>query len=293
MRKSPKNLKVRERKKEKEGKTMAKYGGWAGKVLHLDLSTGRTWTEDTIEKYKDFLGGTGIGYKGIWDEVPAGTKPFDPVNKIIFGVGPLAGTGAPCNGRTAITTLWPTCWPRPLVASGHMGGLFAAELKYAGYDGIIIEGKADHPVWLSVMDGKAEIKDARQLWGQGIRRTTVDINQQMGPEASVAAIGQAGENLVPMSVVINSYSHSAGGIGGVMGSKNLKAIGVRGTGSVRIAGNKEEWEKVVKLHLSLLGANNQHVVPNTPQPWAEYFNAASRWVASRGRQWRASQPGID
>ena len=86
----------------------------------------------------------------------------------------------------------------------------------------------------------------------------------MGPEASVAAIGQAGENLVPMSVVINSYSHSAGGIGGVMGSKNLKAIGVRGTGSVRIAGKKEEWEKVVKLHLSLLGANNQHVVPNSP-----------------------------
>ena len=109
------------------------------------------------------------------------------------------------------------------------------------------------------------------LWGQGIRRTTVEINQQMGPEASVAAIGQAGENLVPMSVVINSYSHSAGGIGGVMGSKNLKAIGVRGTGSVRIAGNKEEWEKVVKLHLSLLGAVNQHVVPNSPQPWAEYY----------------------
>ena len=144
-----------------------------------------------------------------------------------------------------------------------------------------------------LMDGKAEIKDARHLWGQGIRRTTVEINQQMGPEASVAAIGQAGENLVPMSVVINSYSHSAGGIGGVMGSKNLKAIGVRGTGSVRIAGNKEEWEKVVKLHLSLLGANNQHVVPNSPQPWAEYYSAGSRWVASKGRKWGAADPNID
>ena len=73
-----------------------------------------------------------------------------------------------------------------------------------------------------------------------------------------------------MSVVMNSYSHSAGGVGGVMGSKNLKVIGVKGTGSVRIAGKKEEWEKLVKYHLSLLGSNNQHVVPNSPQPWAEY-----------------------
>ena len=272
---------------------MPKYGGWAGKVLRVDLSNGRISTENTIENYKDYLGGTGIGYKVIWDEVSLGTKPFDPANKIIFAVGPLAGTGAPCNGRTAITTLWPTCWPKPLVASGHMGGHFAAELKYAGYDSIIIEGKADHPVWLSIIDGEVQIKDARHLWGQGIRRTTIEINQQMGPEASVAAIGQAGENLVPMSVVMNSFSHSAGGVGGVLGSKNLKAIGVHGTGSVYIAGNKEEWEKVVKLHLSLLGANNQHVVPNSPQPWGEYFSAGSRWVASKGRKWGAAGPSID
>lgn len=272
---------------------MSRYGGWAGKVLRVDLSSGRISREDTVEKYKDFLGGTGIGYKVMWDEVPSGTGAFHEANKIVFAVGPLAGTGAPCNGRTAITTLWPTCWPTPLVASGHMGGHFAAELKYAGYDAIIIEGKADRPVWLSVVDGKAEIKDARGLWGQGIRRSTIEINRQMGPEASVAAIGQAGENLVPMSVVINSYSHSAGGVGGVIGSKNLKAIGVRGTRSVRIAGSKTEWEKVIKLHLSLLGANNQHVVPNSPQPWAEYYNAGSRWVASAGRRWGAAAPNID
>jgi len=272
---------------------MAKIGGWVGKILRVDLSAGRISTENTIEKYKDYLGGTGIGYKVIWDEVPTGTRPFDVANKLIFGVGPLAGTGAPCNGRTAITALWPTCWPKPLVASGHMGGNFAASLKYAGYDAIIIEGKADRPVWLSIADGKVEIKDARHLWGQGIRRTTLEISQQMGPEATVAAIGQAGENLVPMSVVMNSYSHSAGGVGGIMGSKNLKAIGVHGTGSVYIAGNKEDWEKVIKLHLSLLGANNQHVVPNKPQPWAEYYAAGSRWVASQGRRWAAADPAIE
>lgn len=272
---------------------MSGYGGWAGKVLRVDLSTGRISREDTVERYKDFLGGTGIGYKVIWDEVPAGTGAFDEANKIIFAVGPLAGTGAPCNGRTAITSLWPVCWPQALVASGHMGGSFAGELKYAGYDGIIIEGKAEHPVWLAIVDGNVEIRDARHLWGQGIRRATLEINQYLGAEAAVASIGQAGENLVPMSVVINSFSHSAGGVGGVMGSKNLKAIGVRGTGSVRIAGNKGDWEKVVKLHLSLLGANNQHVVPNSPQPWAEYYHPGSRWVASAGRSWGAADPNID
>jgi aldehyde:ferredoxin oxidoreductase len=272
---------------------MAKTGGWAGKVLRVDLSTGKTWTEDTLERYKDDLGGTGLGYRVMWDEVVAGTKPYDERNKIIFGTGPLAGTGAPCNGRTAITTLWPVCWPKPLVASGHMGGHFAAELKYAGYDAVVVEGKADRPVWIAIADKKVEIKDAGSLWGQGIRRTTVEISQMMGPEVVVASIGQAGENGVPMSVVMNSYSHSAGGVGGVMGSKNLKAIAVRGTGGIQIAGNKSEWEKLIKYHLSLLGANNQHVVPSSPQPWAEYFNPASRWRASKGRAWGASSPPID
>lgn len=271
---------------------MAKYGGWAGKVLRVDLSTGKISTENTVEKYKEVIGGTGIGYQVIWDEVLAETKPFSPENKIIFGTGPLAGTGAPCNGRTAITTIWPTCWPKPLVASGHMGGHFAAELKYAGYDAIIIEGKSEHPVWLSIADAEVEIHDARGLWGAGIRRATHEINLQMGPEASVAAIGQAGENLVPMSIIINSISHSAGG-GAVMGSKNLKAIGVRGTGSVYISAAKEEWEKAIKFHLSILGANNQHVVPNSPQPWSEYDHPKSRWLASKGRYWEASNTPIE
>jgi aldehyde:ferredoxin oxidoreductase len=272
---------------------MSPFGGWAGKVLRVDLSTGRTWTEGTIERYRDVLGGTGLGYKVLWDEVPPDTHPYAPGNKIIFAVGPLAGTGAPCNGRTAITTLWPTCWPKPLVASGHMGGHFAAELKYAGFDAVVVEGKADAPVWLSIVNDRVEILDARQLWGQGIRRTTVEISQLLGAEAVVAAIGQAGENLVPMSVVMNSYSHSAGGVGAVLGAKNLKAIAVRGTGRVRIAGAKEEWERLVKLHLSLLGANNQHVVPDSPQPWAEYYDPGSRWKAARGRAWGAASPAID
>jgi aldehyde:ferredoxin oxidoreductase len=272
---------------------MSLYGGWVGKVLRIDLTTGRIWTEDTIEKYKEYLGGTGIGYKVMWDEVLAETKPYDPENRIVFAVGPLAGTGAPCSGRTAITTLWPTCWPIPLVASGHMGGQFAAKLKYAGYDTVVIQGKADRPVWLMIVDQRVEIHDARRIWGQGIRGATLAISEIMGQDAVVAAIGQAGENLVPMSVVMNSISHSAGGIGSVMGSKNLKAIGVRGSGSVRIAGKKEEWEKVIKYHLSLLGGNNQHVVPTSPQPWAEFYDSKTRWNASRGHHWGAAAHPVD
>lgn len=272
---------------------MSKYGGWAGKVLRVDLSTGKIWTEDTIERYMAYLGGTGIGYKVMWDEVPTGVKPFDPENRIVFAVGPLAGTSAPCSGRTAITTLWPLCWPTPLVGSGHMGGQFAAKLKYAGYDAIVIQGKADRPVWLMIADEKVEIHDARRIWGQGIRAATCAISEIMGQDAVVAAIGQAGENLVPMSVVINDVSHSAGGVGSIMGSKNLKAIGIRGTGSIRIAGKKEDWEKLIKYHLSILGANNQHVVPSTPQPWAEFYDPASRWNAARGHVWGAAAYPVD
>jgi aldehyde:ferredoxin oxidoreductase len=174
-----------------------------------------------------------------------------------------------------------------------MGGQFAAELKYAGYDAIIVHGRADHPVWLMIADEKVEIHDARRLWGQGTRRTAYAISEIMGSDATIASIGQAGENLVPMSVLISGLSHSAGGIGSVMGSKNLKAVGVRGTGSIRIAGRKEDWEKLIKYHLSLLGGNNQHVVPNSPQPWAEFFDPASRWNASRGRRWGAAAHPVE
>ncbi|MDI6871689.1 MAG: aldehyde ferredoxin oxidoreductase [Bacillota bacterium] len=272
---------------------MAAYGGWTGKTLRVNLSTGKIAVEDTIAKYKDYLGGTGVGYKVLWDEVPAGTKAFDEANKIIFGVGPLTGTGAPCGGRTSITTIFPTVWPVELVGTGHMGGHWGAELKYAGWDNVIIEGKASKPVYIAIMDDKVEIRDASHLWGNGIYRATDAICQEMGPETQVAAIGQAGENLVRLSTVMNSYSHSAGGVGGVLGSKNLKAIAVKGTGSVRIAGDRKAWKELNQFILSILGANNQHVVPSTPQPWAEYWDPGVRWTARKGLYWGAANPPVE
>jgi len=269
------------------------HGGFAGKVLRVDLSTGKTSTLDTREKYGALLGGTGLGYQVLWEEVPAGTGPFDPANKLVFATGALAGTSVPCSGRTAITTIFPSCWPKALVGSGHMGGQFAARLKYAGYDAVIVEGRAEKPVWLFIRDGRVELRDAAHLWGCGIRRATLEISQEMGADCCVAAIGQAGEKCAPLATVVNSLSHSAGGVGGVMGAKNLKAIGVQGSGGVRIAGDKEQWELLVKFHLSILGANNQHVVPAFPSPESEYYSPGSRWVGEPGKRWGAARPPVE
>ena len=111
---------------------MPTYGGWTGKTLRVNLSSGKISTEDTIAKYKDYLGGKGVGYRVLWDEVPAGTKGFDEANKIIMGVGPLTGTSAPSSGRTSITTIFPTSYPWELVAAGHMGGHWGAEAQVCG-----------------------------------------------------------------------------------------------------------------------------------------------------------------
>jgi aldehyde:ferredoxin oxidoreductase len=271
---------------------MAQYGGWTGKTLRVNLSTGQITAEDTIEKYKDYLGGTGVGYKVLWDEVPAGTKGFDEANKLVFGVGPLTGTGAPSSARISITGIFPSSYPIELVGTGHMGGHWGAELKFAGWDNVIVEGKADKPVYIAIMDDKVEIRDAGNMWGNGIYRATVQVCEEMGSGAMVAAIGQAGENQIRMASIMNSNSHSAGGLGGVMGSKNLKAIGVIGTGAVNIAGDKGAWRDLIKYALSIFGANNNHAVPSTPQRWAEYY-AATRWTARTGLFWGAADPPVD
>ncbi|MBI5303315.1 MAG: aldehyde ferredoxin oxidoreductase [Chloroflexi bacterium] len=269
---------------------MAAIGGYRGKILRIDLSTGKISSEDTA-KYKDFLGGTGLGYKILWDEVKPGTKAWDPENRIIFGVGPLTGSGSPLSGRVSITTLFPVNI-NELPGTGHMGGHWGAELKFAGWDSVIVQGKAPKPVWIYINDDKVEIRDAKNLWGNGIFRATEEISNEVGSDVQVAAIGQAGENLVRVSCVLCNRSHSAGGVGSVLGSKNLKAIGVKGTGSVAIAADKKVWKEFVNEYLSLLGANNQGVVPTTPQPWAEYYGA-TRWNAQKGQYWGAANPPVE
>ncbi|WP_319562621.1 aldehyde ferredoxin oxidoreductase [Marispirochaeta sp.] len=270
---------------------MALKGGWAGTILRVDLSTEQI-TRESTEKYSRYIGGMGIGYKVMWDEVPQGTHPFAKENRIIFGVGPLTGTGAMCSGRTNITSLLPSN-PFHGVSDSHMGGHFAVEMKYAGYDAIIIHGQARRPVWLRIVDQDVTLEDASVFWGEGTFNTIAGITAIMGKDSQVAAIGQAGEHQVNLSVIRTGASHSAGGHGGVMGSKNLKAIGIRGTGSVKIAGDRNAWHKLNKDTFAIVGANNQHVVPSTPQAWAEYHDPGSRWTAQKGLFWGAAPYPIE
>ena len=272
---------------------MANITGWTGKMLRVNLSTGSISTQDSM-KYKDFVGGAGFGYKIIFDEVPKGTKALDEANKIVIAVGPLTGTGAPSTGRTNITCLGPTN-PYGAVVDGHMGGNFGPWMKFAGYDAIVVEGASKTPVWIRIEDDKVSIEDASKLWGKGTRDTSAEINKIMGKEACVASIGQAGENLINLSSVVNSNSHSAGGQGAVFGAKKLKAIGVKGTKGVPIADGKgEAWLSLVEQFMKdIVGANNQWVVPSTPQPWAEFNNPSSRWTAKKGLFWGAANPPVE
>lgn len=270
---------------------MAINGGWAGTILRVNLTTGKI-TRESTEKYTEFIGGMGLGYKVMWDEVPAGTKAFDPENKIVFGVGPLTGTGAISSGRTNITSLLASN-PFQGVTDSHMGGHFAVEMKHAGYDGIIVEGKSSYPVWLKIEDDRVTIEDAALLWGESTSHAMMGITAIMGSDSQVAVIGQAGENMVPLSIIRTGPSHSAGGHGGVMGSKMLKAIGIKGTGAVHIAGDKTNWYNMNNYTMGLFGANNNHVVPREPQPWAEYNSPSSRWTAKPGLYWGKADPPIE
>lgn len=270
---------------------MAEYGGWTGKVLRVNLTTGIIWSEP-IDKYIPYIGGMGIGNKVIWDEVPAGTKAYDPENRIILAAGPLNGTGAPMSGRTHITSLLPSN-PFHGISGSHMGGYWASELKYAGWDAVVVEGRAATPVWLKIVDDRVTIENARDIWGLGIFDADARIIGKMGQDAQVATIGPAGENMVNLSIIHTGASHSAGGHGGVMGSKNLKAIGVLGTGSVKIASRRHEWLRTDRELMEIVGSNNQHVMPANPQAWAEFHQSNSRWNSRDGLYWGSADPPVE
>lgn len=268
----------------------AKKYGWTGQGLRINLTTGEI---TKVPTQKDWIGGTALGYKIFWDEVPPKTQAFDEANKIVIAPGPLTGTGAVCSGRTSVTTMYPTTYPIHEIGSAHLGGDLGAKMKYAGYDFIIIEGKAKEPVYVYVNNDDVQIREANHIWGEGTRRAAALINQETSPSASVTVIGPAGENLLPMSVIINAKSHTGGGIGGVWGSKNLKGIAIDGDQPIHIAADKEEWEKLVNRNKELLGALTQTVVSRYPHPLFEYHSLNSRWSGMPGKQWGAANPPIN
>ena len=251
--------------------------GWAGKILRVNLTTGSITTEPT-EPYKSYIGGMGLSNKIMYDEVPAGTDPLSPENKVVFAVGPLTATGVPLAGRTTISSL-STFSKDHQIVDAHTGGMLGANVKKAGYDAVVIEGKADTPVYLYISDDTVALKPAGQLWGQGTRATTEALNRMEGNDFCIAAIGPAGENLLPYACIINSRNHSAGaGVGAVLGSKNLKALAVRGTKPVYVADPQAVADLSDYMLREVVGSNNNHVVPSTQQEWAEYFDKGSRWT---------------
>jgi len=218
-----------------------------GVSLEVDLSRG------TVEKVKSdprltelYLGGLGINAKIAWDRVPPETTPFSPENVLIFGPGLLVGTLIPGANRTVVSSFTPV---NNFFAFSMMGGFWGAELKHAGYDRIVIRGKAPELVYLWIKNDKVELRDARHLRGKGTYETTVLLQEELGDKRfQIVCIGPAGENRVYMASVNHNWATAArGGLGAVMGDKNLKAIAVRGTKDIFIARPREFFEAAMRL----------------------------------------------
>ena len=271
-------------------KDAKKSYGWTGKILRVNLTTGEVSIQST-DPYKSYIGGMGIANKIMYDEVPAGTDPLAPESKIVFAVGPLTASGVPLAGRTTVSFL-STFTTDHLVVDAHCGGMLGAQIKQAGYDGIILEGASDRPVYLKIEDDEVKIKDASFVWGMGTRATTEALNRLEGMTACVATIGPAGENLVPYACMLNSRNHSAGaGLGTIMGSKKLKALVVQGNGSVNVADPQAVADLSDYMLREVIGSNNNHVVPSTQQEWAEYYDKGSRWTAQKDLYWELAEGG--
>ncbi len=212
-------------------------GGWMGTILDVDLSSGRMERRDTIPYARDYLGGRGLAARIAWEEIPPDAGAYDAENRIIVATGPLTGTLAPTSGRTVMTAVSPRTYPHPWYTHSTLGGWFGAELKYAGFDALVIHGASDRPIYLEITDGDARLVEADDLWGRDARETQLQLRERLGDGAQVLAIGPAGENGVRLATVQHAEENAAGssGFGAVWGSKNLKAIAVRGTGAVPVA----------------------------------------------------------
>ncbi len=219
---------------------------YAGKILYVNLTTGKKFIEPTEKYSKKFLGGRGINQWLLYENVKPGIDPLDPDDIIIFGAGVLCGTLAPTAARLSVVSK--NCWTNGL-GHGNVGGKFGPELKFAGYDHLIIQGRAEKPVYLWINDDNVEIVDAKDVWGKSTWEADDYLKEKHGIDIHVGAIGQAGENLVKSAGIIFNRARALArcGVGAVMGSKNLKAVAVHGTGSINVADPEKFTDCVDKL----------------------------------------------
>lgn len=233
-----------------------------GQILDMDLATGRIKKTPVDPRFaQKYIGGGGFGHKILFDEVGPEIDAYSPENIVVFANGPFTGTKAPCGGRTEVTTVHPLTGN---IGTGNTGGIWGAVLKHAGFDVIIVRNRAEKPVYLWIDDDTVEIRDAGHLWGKDARVTSDILRQELSRRVSVMAIGQAGEKLVRYALALNDYYHVAGrcGAGGVMGSKNLKAIAVRGTGTPQAARPEEFRQAVRDSRERLLAADTAFALPS-------------------------------
>ena len=209
--------------------------GWSGTILRIDLTKKEIIRESTLHYTREYLGGRGINHAILFREVPSDIKAFDPENLLIFGTGPLSGTLIPSSGRTQVTfkSPYPSGW-----GDSNVGGHWGPELKFAGFDHLIIQGKAAKPTYIWIDDDQVELRDASHIWSKVRYEAEEIIRKEIGDEEiRIMSIGPGGENLVWFANIMNNLTNSAGRTGGgaVMGSKRLKLIAVRGTKGVGIA----------------------------------------------------------
>ncbi|MCL2033372.1 MAG: aldehyde ferredoxin oxidoreductase family protein [Oscillospiraceae bacterium] len=224
---------------------------WVGTILRVDLAS-ETITKEplNLKDAHDYIGARGLGTKYFCDEVGPKVDALSPENKLIFMTGPLTGTGAASGGRYNVISKSPLTGT---IGAANSGGYFAPELKYAGYDGIIFENASDTPVYLYINDDIVELRDASGLWGKTVYETTDLLKEENGESFKVSCIGPPGENGCLYSGVLNDKHRAAGrgGMGAVMGSKKLKAVTVRGTGSVSVARPEKFMEAIIDARAKL------------------------------------------
>jgi aldehyde:ferredoxin oxidoreductase len=224
-----------------------------GQVLRVDLTKGKSAIEQLPhELVLNYLGGTGFASRILFDELRPRMDAFSPDNRLIFATGPLTGTLWPTAGRWAVYAKSPLT---DIWGESHCGGFFGPELKYAGYDMLILQGKAKQPVYLWIDDETVEILPAKDLWGRNTAETTDMIRERHGDkEIEVASIGQGGERLVRFACIMNNYQDTAGrgGLGAVMGSKNLKAVAARGSKAITVADDDKFMKLVDDAHERVL-----------------------------------------
>ncbi len=247
--------------------------GYQNNVLRVDLSAGKSSAEplrmDFAEKY---IGQKGLAIRYLYEELKPGIDALGPENKLLFTTGPFTGTGVPCSGKLSVAAKSPATGT---INDCSIGGHTALKIKYAGYDMLIFEGKAAEPSIVVIDDDKVTIEPAGELWGKGAHVAESMLQKRFGKDFGFLVIGPAGENLVTMACINSDYYRQAGrgGIGAVMGSKNLKAVCVRGTGSVKVANIDTFSEKLISyLQENVLLDDNTYVFDTGTTAFLEACN---------------------